>query len=304
MKMSKYTQEDIDFLLANFDEKNPEHVQGILDLLVISTIDLLTINEYKINHQKINEIAQRLVDYMLNNKTKEYNISKDSFVSYDTIKSYFDLAELIMKIDRDQGIKTFDYESNIWRVGFTLKSVQLSEEEARQGKEPIHPDDLIENFTKANYEAFKNTYMKLKTIYVHTETIIGFLHVLKEASKIDAIQLLINKFRLDLGLIELLKEEAHNTEVLIFLNYIKHSSGIDLARDGVTQEQINKTMKAKQKKYQQLLNIPDLKEYSLKDSDYEPITSNYRELSHTDVMHNMTSITQTFREVILNGKNI
>lgn len=301
MKMRKYTQDDIDALLYNFDVTDKKHHQGIADLNVIAIIDAFTPNKYDINRKQLNSVTYKLMDYLTIDRDDagEEVLKEDPIYleSYEKLSEAFEIQKVLTRLDRDQGIRNFNYESNIWRIAFLLKSVQLSEEEESQGKRPTNPNDLIKNFTKSDFDSIKLTYEKLINICVTTEGTIGYLRLLQDASGIYDIKRLINKFTLDMELFDMLHGEVFNAEKKIYLNITKSNGDTDERE--INQVDIDSLFLGTKKDYQPLLDIPMIYDYLLSEDAYHRVASDCKNLSFLELTHNITPITEKFRREIL-----
>lgn len=284
--MREYTQADIDSILAHDEIQDDKHKWQVYDVRYLCTIDYIT-NEkrYDVSISKLNDLLQQAWD----NATKEEHWG------------VLNVEAVIESLDNEQGLRTFDYERNVWRVAYTFKSIQLSEEEDRQGKTPTKPNDLIDNFKENELRAFEDTFERLEELQVTTQSVIGYLKLLKEIIGLDDIQRVIDKFELDLDLMDIIHEEAKNTSIFVVLNFLNHYENNDLDRDDITDGMIANVMTPRVETHQRLFTIPDLKNSLLKEADYNRVASDYKELSYIDVVQKMPQIFNDFKGVILSG---
>ena len=304
MKMRKYTQEEIDDLLDNFDITNPIHRQQFLDIVLISTIDLITPSQYTLNTRRLHNLSNDIIKYLSDNKRIE-ELSEEEEEHIDPnyqIRGYYSLASLLVDINKEQGIDAGDFERNIWRLAYVFKSTQYAEEMAIQGKEVARPIDLVENFKEDDTENFNATYVRLATHYIDSQALIGYLRVVQDKTEVADIQRFIDKLELDLDLVDILQEEAEMTEGYI-LDYLKrkvNAEELSAPTREELEEKTNKLIDELFERYKPLLHVPNLKRMKLKDSTYLKMRDRYKDLTVKELIERKNEIQNDFKDVLFN----
>ena len=302
MKMRKYTQEEIDDLLDNFDITNPIHRQQFLDIVLISTIDLITPSQYTLNTRRLHNLSNDIIKYLSDNKRIE-ELSEEEEEHIDPnyqIRGYYSLASLLVDINKEQGIDAGDFERNIWRLAYVFKSTQYAEEMAIQGKEVARPIDLVENFQDDDINNFNSTYARLTIHYENTQSLIGFLRLLLDKTEVKDIQRFIDKLELDLDLVDILETEANLTEGYI-LDYLKRNvkaEELSAPTREELEEKTNKLIDDLLEKYKPLLHVPNLKRMKLTDEAYLKIRNRYKDLTVKELLERKVRIQNDFRDVL------
>lgn len=296
MKMREYTQEEIDNILNAFDPEKPEHKLALQDIIVIWNIDNITQKRYGIDAVTLTDRANELVNYFRSLDSKRGKRENGM------LGVYFDLISLIKEENKLQGIATYDFERNIWRLAYVFKSTQYAEEMAIQNKEIVKPIDLVKNFKDDDIENFNATYTKLITHYVNTQALIGYLNLLKEKTKIADIQRFIDKLEFDLDLVDILEEEAKLTQTYI-TEYLKRNvkaEELSAPTREELDEQANRLIDELLEKYKPLLHVPDLKVMKLTNSAYLRIRKQYEKFTVKELLERKQDIQNDFKDVLFN----
>ena len=309
MKMRKYTQEEIDDILNNFDVENEEHKFKLQDIALIWNIDAIastTKRAYAIDADKVREKIRELLDYILNVETPDELPQDEVYTraggksSYKKLKATLDLIDFIREENKLQGIATGDFERNIWRLAYVFKSTQFAEELAIQGKEVARPIDLVENFQDDDINNFNSTYARLTIHYENTQSLIGFLRLLLDKTEVKDIQRFIDKLELDLDLVDILETEANLTEGYI-LDYLKRNvkaEELSAPTREELEEKTNKLIDDLLEKYKPLLHVPNLKRMKLTDEAYLKIRNRYKDLTVKELLERKVRIQNDFRDVL------
>lgn len=305
-KLKEYTKDDIETFLSNADASklDPNELDTALDLLTVQTIDMKT------GSSKFSpKFSASVMDY-LNEFTKALSAKRDEErkkdepeLTYETTKAYFDkvnahikLSSTVLKIDDEQGITVGDYDRNIWRATYVLKSIQLAELQKAQGLPVEQKEHLLENQDKENLEGFEDTTQRILNAYIKTMAVINLVKFFGDYTGIKDFERLQDRFMLDLGLRDILADEAERVENLILDPFREKYANTDENKKQFAKELDDLIMK-----YKPFITVPQLKDIILPQKAYAEIRDKYIDLPLQDVISRYKDIQWDFHGELLRG---
>ena len=308
-KLKEYTKEDINKIFTNADatKLDPNELDTVLDLLTVQTIEMKTGgNKFSPN------ISASAMTYLndftkvISDKRDEVRGKDESELTLETAREYFDkinahieLSNTILKIDDEQGITVGDYDRNIWRATYALKSIQYAELQKAQGLPVEQEEHLLENQDKENLEGFEDTTQRILNAYIETMVVINLVKFFGDYTGIKDFERLQDRFMLDLGLRDILADEAERVENLIldpFREKYVNTPNIDENKKQLAKELDDLIMK-----YKPFITVPQLKDITLPQETYAKIRDKYIDLPLADVLEQYKDIQRDFHRELLRG---
>lgn len=308
-KLKEYTKDDIETFLSNADatKLDPNELDIVLDLLTVQTIDMKTGNN-KFS-PKFSAFAMEYLDEFTKAITSKWDEAREKDepeLTYETTEAYFDkvnahikLSSTVFKIDDEQGITVGDYDRNIWRATYVLKSIQMAELQKAQGLPVEQKEHLLENQDKENLEGFADTTQRILNTYIKTMAVINLLKFLGDYTGIKDFARLQDRFMLDLGLRNILADEAERVESLI-LDPIREKY-TNVPKSDETENQFVKELDDLIMKYKPFITVPQLKDIKLPPKTYAKIRDKYINLPLQDIISRYKDIQLDFHGEILRG---
>lgn len=308
-KLKEYTRDDIETFLSNADASklDPNELDTALDLLTVQTIDMKT-GSGKFSPKFSASVMEYLNEFtkVLTSKRDEEREKDEPELTYETTKAYFDkvnahikLSSTVLKIDDEQGITVGDYDRNIWRATYVLKSIQLAELQKAQGLPVEQKEHLLENQDKENLEGFEDTTQRILNAYIKTMAVINLVKFFGDYTGIKDFERLQDRFMLDLGLRDILADEAERVEKLIldpFREKYANTPNTDENKKQFAKELDDLIMK-----YKPFITVPQLKDITLPQKAYAEIRDKYIDLPLQDVISRYKDIQRDFHSELLRG---
>lgn len=300
-ELKDYTSEEIENILKNADASKLdfEELELVLKIYVIQTIN------FKTNTKEITAKSRNLIEKFYN---EFLDLAKDSLDTdvyrecIELVRDYISLAVLINNIDKEQGITVGDYDRNIWRATYLLKSIQMAELQKEQGLPVDDKEHLLENQTKNTLKSFEQTTNRILSNYRKTQSVGNLMLFFADYTQIYDFKYLALRFALDLNLREILESESDRVKELI-LNKHREVARAKYANKEITpelSEQLDKDADELFKKYKPLLLIPNLEEIKVPKQAYNKVRNKYIDLSLNEVVKQYKSIQMDFYEEVLN----
>lgn len=273
--MKQYKQVDIDHILkvadaSRYDEKE---LQQMLDLVIVNTLAVYSEGDLKIDYEDNEKIADYLTTitgHLVQSENNDFAIEV-----INKVNRYFELSSNIVALDREQGIIVGDYDRNIWRIVYALKTILLAEIEEKYNIPFTNENDLIEKLDPKEIDHFLTTYERIANNYIQTEANKAYLRFLSEYTGIDNFKPLIKKFNVGLDLIETLQVEAERLENIVL-----------------------KKQKDDIERYKPMFKVPDLKTYKLNETDYKDIRDEFIGVSLNELLIRHKAVKNSFYKAI------
>lgn len=214
------------------------------------------------------------------------------------IEPYFSIAGDLLEMNKRQGIKNGDFERNVWRMAYIFKSIQYSEEEERYKGKVSNPMYLLRNLSDNDLKKLIESFAIIVQLYRETNGTLGYLDLLQQKTQLADFDRIKNKMRLDISINDLMNDEIKAVE-----EYIKDDITNELGYDrhnltgkplNITEDEINKVMDEKMKRYKPLLIGTDLKKYELTPGQKKAVMNHYLTYSLGEIHKKKTNIIGAF----------
>lgn len=301
-KLKEYTKEDINKIFTNADatKLDPNELDTVLDLLTVQTIEIKTGgNKFSPNISASPMTYLKDFAKVISDKDEPELTHETAMAYFDKINAHFKLSSTVSKIDDEQGITVGDYDRNIWRATYVLKSIQLAELQKTQGLPVEQEEHLLENQDEINLKGFKDTTQRVLNAYIKTVAVINLMKFFRDYTGIKDFERLQDRFMLDLGLREILAEESDRVEKLVF-DPIKDKY-TDLPKSDDITNQFSEDINEAIEKYGPFLIVPQLKDIKLPQETYAKIRDKYIDLPLADVLEQYKDIQRDFHGELLRG---
>ena len=299
-ELKDYTEEEIAKILENADASklDPEEYEVILELYALETINLKT-GSKEFTAKNRNLVSHYITDFI--GKAQDEEEIEIARKYLKMAQDYLSLSQLILTIDKEQGITVGDYDRNIWRATYVLKSIQMAELQKAQGL-PVDDDIyLLGNQTKNTLKGFEETINRVVSNYRKTQAVGNLMFFFADYTGLLDFQHLALRFALDLELREILADEAERIEELILSKH-KATAIKKYAEQETTpklKEQAEKDAEELVKKYKPLLLIPNLEKIKVPEEAYDKVHDKYINLSLEEIVKRYKDIEMDFYEEVL-----
>ena len=285
MNMKEYKQQDIDHILkvADASKYDEEELQQMLNIVIINTLELSAPTNLKIgyeDYETITEYSTRIIE------TAQAMSEQLGIETNQKVNNYFRISSYILSLNEKQGIIVGDYDRNIWRIAYTLKTIYSAEIEKKYNIPITDESDLLENIEDSNINHFTTSYNRISKNYTEAETNRIFLRFISEYLQIDNFKPLINKFKLDTNLLAIVQNEADRLRELL----LEQAQGED--RD------TNDFITLATGKYDPLFAVPDLTSIKLSEAEYKKVRDKYLDLPLNDFLIKLNLIKNSFHDAI------
>jgi len=285
MNMKEYKQQDIDHILkvADASKYDEEELQQMLNIVIINTLELSAPTNLKIDYEDyetITEYSTRIIE------TAQAMSEQLGIETNQKVNNYFRISSYILSLNEKQGIIVGDYDRNIWRIAYTLKTIYSAEIEKKYNIPITDESDLLENIEDSNINHFTTSYNRITKNYIEAETNRIFLRFISEYLQIDNFNPLINKFKLETNLLAIVQNEADRLRELL----LEQAQGED--RD------TNDFITLATGKYDPLFAVPDLTSIKLSEAEYKEIRDRYLDLPLNNFLIKLNLIKNHFYDAI------
>lgn len=285
MNMKEYKQQDIDHILkvADASKYDEEELQQMLNIVIINTLELSAPTNLKIDYEDyetITEYSTRIIE------TAQAMSEQLGIETNQKVNNYFRISSYILSLNEKQGIIVGDYDRNIWRIAYTLKTIYSAEIEKKYNIPITDESDLLENIEDSNINHFTTSYNRITKNYIEAETNRIFLRFISEYLQIDNFKPLINKFKLETNLLAIVQNEADRLRELL----LEQAQGED--RD------TNDFITLATGKYDPLFAVPDLTSIKLSEAEYKEIRDRYLDLPLNNFLIKLNLIKNHFYDAI------
>lgn len=285
MNMKEYKQQDIDHILkvADASKYDEEELQQMLNIVIINTLELSAPTNLKIDYEDyetITEYSTRIIE------TAQAMSEQLGIETNQKVNNYFRISSYILSLNEKQGIIVGDYDRNIWRIAYTLKTIYSAEIEKKYNIPITDESDLLENIEDSNINHFTTSYNRIAKNYIEAETNRIFLRFISEYLQIDNFKPLINKFKLETNLLAIVQNEADRLRELL----LEQAQGED--RD------TNDFITLATGKYDPLFAVPDLTSIKLSEAEYKEIRNRYLDLPLNNFLIKLNLIKNNFYDAI------
>lgn len=285
MNMKEYKQQDIDHILkvADASKYDEDELQQMLNIVIINTLELSASTNLKIGYEyyeTITEYSTRII------KTAQAMNEQLGIETNQKVNNYFRISSYILSLNEKQGIIVGDYDRNIWRIAYTLKTIYSAEIEKKYNIPITDESDLLENIEDSNINHFTTSYNRIAKNYIEAETNRIFLRFISEYLQIDNFRPLINKFKLETNLLAIVQNEADRLKELL----LEQVQGEDI--------DTNDFITLATGKYDPLFAVPDLTSIKLSEAEYKEIRDRYLDLPLNDFLIKLNLIKNNFYDAI------
>ena len=285
MNMKEYKQQDIDHILkvADASKYDEDELQQVLNIVIINTLELSASTNLKIDYEDyetITEYSTRIIE------TAQAMSEQLGIETNQKVNNYFRISSYILSLNEKQGIIVGDYDRNIWRIAYTLKTIYAAEIEKKYNIPITDESDLLENIEDSNINHFTTSYNRISKNYTEAETNRIFLRFISEYLQIDNFKPLINKFKLETNLLAIVQNEADKLRELL----LEQAQGED--RD------TNDFITLATGKYDPLFAVPDLTSIKLSEAEYKKVRDKYLDLPLNDFLIKLNLIKNSFHDAI------
>lgn len=285
MNMKEYKQQDIDHILkvADASKYDEEELQQMLNIVIINTLELSAPTNLKIDYEDyetITEYSTRIIE------TAQAMSEQLGIETNQKVNNYFRISSYILSLNEKQGIIVGDYDRNIWRIAYTLKTIYSAEIEKKYNIPITDESDLLENIEDSNINHFTTSYNRITKNYIEAETNRIFLRFISEYLQIDNFKPLINKFKLETNLLAIVQNEADRLRELLLEQAQSEDKNAD---DFIT---------LATGKYDPLFAVPDLTSIKLSEAEYKEIRDRYLDLPLNNFLIKLNLIKNHFYDAI------
>lgn len=285
MNMKEYKQQDIDHILkvADASKYDEEELQQMLNIVIINTLELSAPTNLKIgyeDYETITEYSTRIIE------TAQAMSEQLGIETNQKVNNYFRISSYILSLNEKQGIIVGDYDRNIWRIAYTLKTIYSAEIEKKYNIPITDESDLLENIEDSNINHFTTSYNRITKNYIEAETNRIFLRFISEYLQIDNFKPLINKFKLETNLLAIVQNEADRLRELLLEQAQSEDKNAD---DFIT---------LATGKYDPLFAVPDLTSIKLSEAEYKEIRDRYLDLPLNNFLIKLNLIKNHFYDAI------
>src|SRR5699024_10867049 len=285
MNMKEYKQQDIDHILkvADASKYDEEELQQMLNIVIINTLELNAPTNLKIDYEDyetITEYSTRIIE------TAQAMSEQLGIETNQKVNNYFRISSYILSLNEKQGIIVGDYDRNIWRIAYTLKTIYSAEIEKKYNIPITDESDLLENIEDSNINHFTTSYNRITKNYIEAETNRIFLRFISEYLQIDNFKPLINKFKLETNLLAIVQNEADRLRELL----LEQAQGEDKNADDFITLATGK--------YDPLFAVPDLTSIKLSEAEYKEIRDRYLDLPLNNFLIKLNLIKNHFYDAI------
>lgn len=285
MNMKEYKQQDIDHILkvADASKYDAEELQQVLNIVIINTLELSASTNLKIgyeDYETITEYSTRIIE------TAQAMNEQLGIETNQKVNNYFRISSYILSLNEKQGIIVGDYDRNIWRIAYTLKTIYAAEIEKKYNIPITDESDLLENIEDSNINHFTTSYNRIAKNYTEAETNRIFLRFISEYLQIDNFKPLMNKFKLETNLLAIVQNEADKLRELL----LEQAQGEDKNADDFITLATGK--------YDPLFAVPDLTSIKLSEAEYKKVRDRYLDLPLNDFLIKLNLIKNSFHDAI------
>lgn len=285
MNMKEYKQQDIDHILkvADASKYDAEELQQVLNIVIINTLELSASTNLKIDYEDyetITEYSTRIIE------TAQAMSEQLGIETNQKVNNYFRISSYILSLNEKQGIIVGDYDRNIWRIAYTLKTIYSAEIEKKYNIPITDESDLLENIEDSNINHFTTSYNRIAKNYTEAETNRIFLRFISEYLQIDNFKPLMNKFKLETNLLAIVQNEADKLRELL----LEQAQGEDKNADDFITLAIGK--------YDPLFAVPDLTSIKLSEAEYKKVRDKYLDLPLNEFLIKLNLIKNHFYDAI------
>jgi len=297
-ELKEYTKEEIEKIIRNADASklDPNELDTFLDLLLIQTIDT------KVGDNKFTSEASEFVMVYIRDFVEfaSKKVDAEQYKIYlEKVNDYLNLSSIIIKLDDEQGINVGDYDRNVWRATYILKSVRMAEWQKAQGLPVEEEEYLLENQTKNKLKNFDDTIERITFNYMQTQAVGNLAFFLADYTGLFDFQFLAMRFALDLDLREILAKESECVEEIILKDFKDKYIGQSDTED--SRIEFNKELNKIISKYRPLLTIPRLEDIKVPETAYDKVRDNYIGLPLKEIVKKYKNIKGDLYKEVLRG---